>query len=458
MKTNKKPVTLYTHEGGKASPQTALQELTCTVSTCLLFENTFYERGSSIAKRIEELCSEVKTQEVADLAVKARTDLKLRHVPLFLALQLVKLRAGTIAGDTVYQVVQRPDEMGELLSLYWKSEINAKTKSRRNNGKGAPLANQLKRGLAKAFTKFNAYQLAKWNRDAEIKLKDVMFLTHPKPKDEAQAAVWKQLIDGTLPVPETWEVMLSSGKDKKETFEHLIKNRKLGYMALLMNLRNMVEAKVDSDLIAEALLSGAKNSKALPFRFISAAKHAPSLEAELSEAMELVIPGSLYGDTIVVVDVSGSMDAVISQKSTLRRWEAGGALAILLRQVSSKCRVFTFSDKLVEVANRRGIGLIDAIGKSQPHSGTYLRAALDRMKLDGIRAHRCVVITDEQSHDGIGPAFCLKSYVINVAPYQNGVGSDQGWTKINGFSERTIDWLALEETGRLLGDVEEGED
>lgn len=30
---------------------------------------------------------------------------------------------------------------------------------------------------------------------AAISLKDVMFLVHPKPKDEAQAAVWKQLLD-----------------------------------------------------------------------------------------------------------------------------------------------------------------------------------------------------------------------------------------------------------------------
>ena len=72
-----------------------------------------------------------------------------------------------------------------------------------------------------------------------MKLRDVLFLCHAKPKDEAQDATWKQLIGGTLPTPDTWEVALSSGADKKATWERLIAEKKLGALALLRNLRKI---------------------------------------------------------------------------------------------------------------------------------------------------------------------------------------------------------------------------
>ncbi|MFO7863430.1 MAG: TROVE domain-containing protein, partial [Salinivirgaceae bacterium] len=96
-----------------------------------------------------------------------------------------------------------------------------------------PLSAQVKKGLAAAFQKFNAYQLAKYNRDGEVKLRDVLFLCHANPTSQEQELVWKKLIDGTLESPDTWEVNLSSGADKKETWERLLREEKLGALALL---------------------------------------------------------------------------------------------------------------------------------------------------------------------------------------------------------------------------------
>jgi 60 kDa SS-A/Ro ribonucleoprotein len=76
-----------------------------------------------------------------------------------------------------------------------------------------------------------------------------LFLCHPKPKDKAQAALWKRLVDNELKTPDTWE----AGKDKKATFERLILEKKLGALALLRNLRNMETAKVADKIIATAL-------------------------------------------------------------------------------------------------------------------------------------------------------------------------------------------------------------
>ena len=139
------------------------------------------------------------------------------------------------------------------------------------------------------------------------------------------------------------------------------------------------------------------------------------------------------------------MDDTISGKSELLRLEAAGALAILLREVCESVRVVTFSNQLAEVPNLRGLGLIPAIDKSQQHGGTELRAALQTLKAK-MPADRVIVITDEQSHDGNEPKWTQHGYICNVAPYKPGLELSGGWHRINGWSERIVDWIVAEES------------
>lgn len=201
---------VQTHEGAPASPHlTPMQQLRRSVLSCLLWEDEFYEDGASIGERIAEFSAKVPAEGLAALAIEARSEHNLRHVPLLLTAELAK-RGGPVVSATLEKVIQRADEVAEFLTLYWR------------NGK-TPIAKQVKKGLAKALVKFDAYQLAKYDREKAIRLRDVLFMVHAKPKDEAQAATWKQLVDGTLPSPDTWEVALSGGSDKRETFERLIR-------------------------------------------------------------------------------------------------------------------------------------------------------------------------------------------------------------------------------------------
>ncbi|MCA9231738.1 MAG: TROVE domain-containing protein, partial [Planctomycetales bacterium] len=271
-----------THGGARAAlHMTNEQALRRSVMSCMLWENTFYEDGESIAERIKALAAAVPAETLASIAIEARTQHNLRHVPLLLCVELAR-RGGSIVGDTIARVVQRADEVPELVSLYW-SQNPSKGKDAAGRTVNAPLSSQMKRGLALALTRFDAYQLAKYNRDSAVKLRDVMFLVHAKPKDEAQAATWKQLVDGTLAAPDTWEVGLSSGADKRETFTRLLREKKLGYMALLRNLRNMVDANVDQDLIVDAIRARKGAERVLPFRYVSAARACPRLEPVLDE-------------------------------------------------------------------------------------------------------------------------------------------------------------------------------
>jgi len=435
MNVWKRMFSVRTHEGAGAQPIDAQRELRRSVLTCLLWEDTFYEKGNGIASRIAELVTRNKSEDVAALACEARDQMQLRHVPLFLTRELARRKgAGPLTAETLEHVIQRADELGEFVVLYWKTRKE-------------PLSAGVKRGLAKAFTKFDAYQLAKYNRENTVKLRDVLFLCHAKPKNAEQAETWKKLAENTLESPDTWEVALSAGKDKRETWERLLREGKVGGMAVLRNLRLMLAAGVAPKLVAERLEKGI--ARALPFRFVTAARHAPKLEQAIENAMLKGIAGfeKLPGVTGIVVDVSGSMNYRLAKKGETTRMDAAAGLAILLREKAEEFRIATFSDTCVTLPARRGFALRDAIVASQAHSGTYLKRALSSLQggKDWADVERVIAITDEQSHDGILPAWTKQAYVINVAPYKRGISYGNGWTHIDGWSERVLDYIAAME-------------
>jgi 60 kDa SS-A/Ro ribonucleoprotein len=422
-----------THEGAPARNVSAELQLRRSVLACLLWESQFYEDGVEIAGRIAELVPKVTAETVAALAVEGREKMKLRHAPLLLVREMARhaTHRGLVA-ETLARVIQRADELAEFVAIYWK------------DGR-VPLSAQVKKGLAAAFPKFDEYALAKYDRGGAIKLRDVLFLAHAKPRDEAQAEVWKRLIAGELTTPDTWEVALSSGADKRSAWERLLREQKLGALALLRNLRNMRDAGVEEELVLAALGS-MSTARVLPFRFLAAARYAPQWEEALERAMLKCVSGQekLAGKTIILVDVSGSMTAPLSHRSEMQRTDAAYGLAVLLREIGEKVAVFSFSDTLVEVPARRGFALRDAIDASQRHSSTQLGKAVEELN----RGHDCdrlIVITDEQAHDRVA-APKGKGYVINVASYKNGVGYGK-WTHIDGWSEAVVEYIrVLEQT------------
>jgi len=416
-----------THEGAQARHISPELQLRRAVLACLLWESQFYEDGVEIGGRIAELVPKVAAEKVAGLAIEARDRMKLRHAPLLVVREMARHKSHRhLVAETLAHVIQRADELAEFVAIYWK------------DGR-VPLSGQVKKGLAAAFPKFDEYQLAKYDRRGPVKLRDVLFLSHAKPRDAAQAGVWKKLIWGRLATPDTWEVALSSGADKREAWERLLAENKLGALALLRNLRNMKDAGVEEELVLSALRS-MKTQRVLPFRFLAAARYAPQWEGALEEAMLACVAGQekLPGKTIVLVDVSGSMVAPLSRRSEMQRTDAACGLAVLLREVGEKVNVFSFSDNLVEVPPRRGFALRDAIDASQPHNGTYLGKAVEELNRKH-RYDRLIVITDEQAHDTV-PSPKGRGYVINVASYKNGVGYGK-WTHIDGWSESVVEYV-----------------
>ena len=444
---------VVTHEGGRAFPHLKpIEQLRRSVASCLLWEDEFYEDGQAIADRIFKTALEVSPADLAALAIEAREQFNLRHGPLLLLHALVQTAKGTpLAGDTIARVIQRADELTEFLAIYWR------------DGK-KPLAKQVKRGLGVAFGKFDEYRLAKYDRDGAIKLRDVLFLIHAKPKDEAQADLWKRLVENKLFIPDTWETELSAGKDKRETFERLIREGKLGYLALLRNLRNMEQAGCDAALVRDAIIArkGGAN-RVLPFRYTAAARAAPQFEPAIDQALSEAISEmpALPGLTAVMVDVSGSMyQAKLSAKSDLLRVDAAATLASIIH---GNIRLFAFADNVTELPPRRGMAGVDAI-RRVPQGGTRLFDAVAAVN-QAVKYDRIIVITDEQA-TGPGVNFGntnwnrihghlsslpapnpgAKGYMINVASAKNGVGYGP-WTHIDGFSESVLRFIGEHERG-----------
>ena len=429
LNTAKSQSPKQTHEGAIARRISNEQQLRRSVLSCLLWEKEFYEDGFTISDRISETAALCHREFVETLAIEARNEHGLRHVPLLLLLDLVS-RGGQGTAQAIYNTIRRPDEITELLALYWK------------DGK-KPLPRQLKLGLGAALGKFSEYQLAKYNRDGPIKLRDILFLTCPKPKDREQEALFRRLANKELKTPDTWETSLSSGKDKKETFERLIKEGKLGYFALLSNLRNMMSANCDIDLVKDAIIARKGADLVLPFRYVAAARACPQLEPAIDQALcENIASGPcLEGKTVVLVDVSGSMKEALSARSDMTRMIAAASLASL---INADTRVFTFSEQTIEVPPRRGIAGVDTICNSQRHGGTNLGAAVEYINKT-VQHQRLIVITDEQSRDRIPDPVVNKAYMINVASNKNGVGYGK-WTHIDGFSEAVLRFIIEHET------------
>lgn len=314
------------------------------------------------------------------------------------------------------------------------------------------MANQVKKGLASALTKFDAYELAKYDRPGAVRLRDVLFLTHAKPKDAAQAEVFGKLASGTLGPAKTWEVALSAGgsaksdRDKRARWTELLEDRRMGGLAVLRNLRNMEQAGVKPKLIRRAI-DEMRTGRVLPMRFVAAARHAPRFEPALERAMFRSVSEQpmLRGHTAVLVDVSYSMVGVaVSKHSDLTRLDAAAALAMLAAQASASCAVFTFSNAVKRMPPRRGFALRDVI-VSQDHGGTYLGKAVATVNRQE-RYDRLIVITDEQSHDPVGSPDG-RGYLLNVATYRNAVGYGP-WVRIDGWSEAVLRYIRESEHAR----------
>ena len=451
---------------------TAYEKLQRSVMGCLLWEDTFYEDGESIADRVKGYMTQVTPEQARSVLKDAKEVNKLRHMPLFLLINMAK--AGYLTAEDVANTITRVDDMSELLSLYWS------TCWKDANGRPVPnkhtVPKSIVKGIQTALPKFDEYQLAKYRGDRyDVSLKTVIKMTHPKPANAEMEALWGKAINGNLATPDTWEVGLTNchtDEEKKAFWTRMLTEKtekgfnKLGALALIRNLRNMQKVKVNETAIREALTS-ASMAKILPFQLVTAARYAPALEdvleTKLFEATKSM--DKLEGDTIIMLDTSGSMGGTISNKGETTRQDVAASLGAIIREVCDKALIYTFQTDYQAIPSaRRGFALIDCV-RHAPSGGTSVVYCTNKA-IEGYRAThegkfpaRVIVVTDEQTNSdgssyGWGERHVLTAlpkncsgYIVNVGTYENGVGYNNAcnYVHINGWSEGILNYISAYE-------------
>ena len=478
------------YEGAKAYQLTPEMQLYSAVVTAGLNDN-FYEKGDTRLARIQELMLLNTPEYIAKLAIYTRNEMNMRSVPLVLAVELAKLNAGNaIVSKTVNGIVKRTDEITELLAYYQLANNRSGVK------KLNKLSKQIQKGLSATFNRFDEYQFAKYNRETDVKLRDALFIVHPKAKDETQQGVFNKIAANELAVPYTWETELSVlGQAKYETeneksasvkakWEELIDSGKIGYMAQMRNLRNIVEANVSLTHVKRvceflANENAVANSKQLPFRFLSAYREVKVLKSEyvtmILNALEDAVVTSVKNlkgfdeatSVLIACDVSGSMQKPISAKSKVLLFDIGLMLGMLMQ---SKCkRVVTgmFGDKwkVINMPNKSVLSNVNEYYKREGEVGyaTNGYKVIDDLIDRGVIMDKIMLFTDCQLwNNNIGNSGIEKSwkaykimapdanlYLFDLAGYGNTPLKIQkdDVCLIAGWSEKVFDVLYAIENG-----------
>lgn len=438
--------------GAIAAKEDNVSLLKRVVLANLLWEDVAYIDGISVSKEIERLIPLCPAEDVYNIALSARIDQKLRHTPLFIAVEMCKYAEHRkYVKELLPKIITRADMLTDFLAIYWKNEKK-------------PLCNQAKKGLAESFHNFNEYKFAKYDRNSIIKLRDVMFLCHPKPRNDEEKILFNKIANRELETPETWEVMLSRGDDKKEVWTKLINEEKIGGLAMLRNISNMQKASVDKKIIEKGL-ENLKSSMLMPLDFLKANTLNKDFSRQIEEAMLNSYKNlpKLPGKTLFIVDVSGSMNCFLSSKSIFTRYDAACAMAML---AANQCEeyeiVCTAGNDLTCKGEHehikypaKGFDIINQIKKTNNKiggGGIFTRQCLEWCKkhFENINFDRIIIFSDSQDCDrtnnSLPKPFGKYNYICDVSSNKKGINYKGIWTaEISGFSEHFLTFISAME-------------
>ena len=456
--------------GGEAFVQSPKMQLASMLITSFA-QNQFYRSAKQTFEELIKLLGQVDPKFAAKAAIYARTEMGMRSITHVLAAEMAIHASGLPWAKAFYnQIVKRPDDMKEIMAYFY-------------GNKGKSLPNAMKKGFAKAFDKFDAYQLAKYRGEGKaVKLVDMVNLVHPNPT-ERNAEALKALIAGELKSTATWEAKLTkAGQEadsekekanrKAQAWAELISENRLGYFALLRNLRNIAEQAPElEDAVCQMLVDRKRinGSLVLPFRFLTAldainesdVKAKRKLTTALNKALELSLDNvpSFDGRTLIVLDDSGSMTWGRRKQMNRSPIQIGAIFAAMLYK-SNDADLMRFSDDASFLSPYHGdaaMSIADNLIKNARSAGTNFHAIFQTAR----RAYdRIIILSDMQGwigHQAPTKAYAEYKQRTGANPYiysfdLQGYGSLQFPERnifcLAGMSEKVFDIMQLLETDR----------
>lgn len=278
-----------------------------------------------------------------------------------------------------------------------------------------------------------------------------------------------------------------------EKWTELVSSGKLGYMALLRNLRNILEADVDISIVKDVAkrignAQEVQKSKQFPFRFLSAYRELKNISngkvSAIIDSLEEAIQASAMNingfsnDTRVLLacDVSGSMYTSISPKSSVKNYDIGLVLAMLLRNRCENVVTGIFGDTW-KVVNMPSKGILSNVEQMYMREGevgysTNGYKVIEYLRSNNIVMDKVMMFTDCQMWNSNGSGQTIqgewkkyKEIVPDAKLYLfdlNGYGLsplkmvDGDVALIAGWSDRVFDMLeAIEQGSTILDKIKE---
>ena len=385
------------HAAYRADNKTTLVAMALTT---MLGEEKYYgDTTSELLELAAWLCRAGEGEFVAKLAVWARTKGNLRSV----SHALMAVVAHECSGERFVRPAARAiarmrgDDGIELLAAH-----------RALFGDEVTWPHALQRGVRDALAQTGAYGIAKYQaKGRALSMRDVLRITHPVPGDPKASAAMRACVEGTLGMPKGWQTELSARGNTAEVWNELLAEGRLGYMALLRNLRNIIGCGADVEAALEVIENpdAVRRSRQLPFRFYSAWRElslAGMMSTRVSRALDAALEvscenvGRMPGRTAILIDTSGSMGCSVSAGSTVTCRDIAATLAAVVARVCDDAWVCRFDSDASQLAFS-GTSILADI-RVVPASGgcTDMAAGFACLMKSGFDADRVIVLSDNE--------------------------------------------------------------
>lgn len=374
------------------------EKLVTQVLTSFFGEQKFYGYNTNSMVELAKVVAANEPSFVCNLARYARKEIHMRSV----SHALVAILANSVQGKEFVKlscsdVIVRADDITEILACYISMF-------------GKPIPNSLKKALGSAMNKFNEFQFSKYNGgNKAVKFRDVLCICHAKPINDEKSLLFKKILNDELAVAERWETELSAKGNTKEVWEKLIAENKLGYMAALRNLRNIINSgALNIDKIYDKLSDKDEvlKSKQLPFRFYSAYKSIKDsvlTTNKVTDVLEKAVKHSvenmpkIKGKTVIAIDVSGSMSWGTISKSEMKASDIACLLGVIANFICDETIVCCFDTNIYKYNVPSNCNILSETSRLVVNGGgTDLTLPLRVLLENNIAVDRIIILSDNE--------------------------------------------------------------